>query len=114
MKPVDVSEYRLARKEPLRARPGYVDLPHANKRRAERTELADWMEKTGILAGDLAIKMGVATSTIRLWAAGKAVPGLVHAYRLEQLTEFKVAVVSWLHTTLARKLWEGLEKAGRL
>lgn len=104
-----VTEVEPEGPKPYRQNIGYVGLPRTYSRKAERTDLSTWMEKTGKTAQEVARLMGVSTNSIRLWAAGKAVPSLVAAYRLEVVTEYKVTMLSWMSTRVGRRLWEGLE-----
>lgn len=95
--------------KPYRQNVGYIGLPKAHGRKGERTDLSVWMEKTGRTYQEVAQLMGCSANSVRLWAAGKAVPGLVAAYRLEVVTEYKVTMLSWMSTKLGRRLWEGFE-----
>lgn len=96
----------------VRGKAGYTGLPtQANDRRGGKTEFKRWMEAQGLTAPEVAKQLGVSKGTVRLWANGKLVPGLIHAYRIEVLTNYKVPWLSWLESPTGEHLWKALENA---
>lgn len=74
------------------------------------TPLRRWLDAQDGSVRGLAAAAGLDQQTLQHIAAGKQLPSLLAAFRLEQVTEGAVLAVSWLGTDLARSLWAQMEE----
>lgn len=79
-----------------------------NERPMCETALRIWMSETGTTAATIARQVGRARALVGWWADGKQMPSLIDAFKLEQLSEGKVPVASWLGTELGQHLWNNI------
>ncbi len=54
--------------------------------------------------------LGVSHRSVQYWAGGQAMPSLLLAFKIEQYTQGKVPVASWLGTALARAKWSSKDR----
>jgi hypothetical protein len=64
-----------------------------------------YCERVSVSILSVARKVGVSYWTAWCWHAGRNVPSLVHAFKLEQATGGGVPAVSWLATPAAQLEW---------
>lgn len=73
------------------------------KRTGCPTPLNEWLLVSGVSIGELARGCGVERNTVKAWKRGTALPSLVCAVLLQQVTKGGVPVASWMGTELARQ-----------
>lgn len=96
----------------------YGKAPH--RRPISDTPLDAWLRARQISRTAFARSLGVTHRTVHLWCNNQALPDLVNAFRISQLTEGGVAPSMWMGTELAKFLmvhdkadWEGTREKRR-
>jgi len=51
--------------------------------------------------------MGISYATVGSWRWGRYIPGVVHAFKLEAVTNGGVPASSWLGMDSAKRIWAG-------
>jgi hypothetical protein len=74
------------------------------------TRLNQWLKEVGMSRAAFCRKVGACDRIVQLWADGCSMPGLVFAYKIEEVTAGQVPVASWLGTEIGRRQWNALNK----
>lgn len=72
---------------------------------SEETPLGAWLRKRGVSPYAFARRVGADATQVRGWCSGRSLPGLLYAFKIDQLTEGGVPPESWLGTGLAKLKW---------
>ena len=75
------------------------------RRVGEETIFFKWIKMKNKTYEQVAELTGTSARSVKYWASGQALPSLLSAFRIEQITQGKVPVASWLGTALAKAKW---------
>ena len=81
------------------------------RRMGEETVFLKWIQMKGYTLKQVGKMLNASARSVQYWAGGQAMPTLLSAFRIEQVTQGKVPVASWLGTALARAKWNDGERA---
>src|SRR5262245_60711426 len=96
------------------AEEGSIYREERYKHPIEFTALNQWMVESKVSNKRMAKMVGCSTRSIVFWKQGQSIPVLVYAFKIEQITEGKVSVESWLGTMLGKQQWDNCGKPGRI
>lgn len=71
------------------------------------TPLFEYFDRTKKTEYWLAKTMRVAIKSVHNWNYGISLPSLVHAFKLQQITDGEIPASAWLGTDLAKAQWKG-------
>lgn len=73
----------------------------------DASPLGVWLTKRGISVYSFARQIEADYKLCRLWATGRAIPGLIYAFKIDQATGGGVAPSMWIGTTIGQLQWRG-------
>lgn len=79
---------------------------HTSRRPSCETLLDQWMSKEGWSTQAFAATLGIDRKRLEYMRAGKALPTLVWAFKIEKATGGKVAASSWLASDIGQATWK--------
>lgn len=75
----------------------------------EETIFGKWIKMKNLTYGQVATMIGASVRSVKYWAYGQSLPCLIFAFKIEQKTQGKVPVASWLNTAIAKAKWNAHE-----
>jgi transcriptional regulator with XRE-family HTH domain len=90
-----------------------MGLVEAYKRPKEMTQLREWLQENNMTMEAFARKMGTNKTHVGWWATGRTLPGLIYAFRIEQVTAGGVPASYWLGTLLGKMQWNSISSRAR-
>lgn len=73
-----------------------------------------WLKAHGISKNKAALLIGCSAKMIDLWCAGRVIPGLLYAMKIEQVTSGGVGMEMWVGTSIGKYQWNEIEKRIRV
>lgn len=72
--------------------------------------LHEWIKAHGLSRDAFAKLVGCNGKMVDFWCDGQVIPGLIYAFKIEQVTEGSVSAEMWLGTDIGKFYWRDLER----
>lgn len=69
------------------------------------TIFGNWIKHKNFTFGHVASLTGASIRSVKYWAHGQALPSLLFAFKIDQISQGKVPVASWMDTAIAKAKW---------
>ena len=90
-----------------------MGLVEVSQRPKEMTQLREWLQEQGMTLEAFSRLIGTNKTHVGWWATGRVIPGLVYAFRIEQVTKGGVPASYWIGTMLGKMQWNSISSRAR-
>ncbi len=84
-----------------------------NKRPQQETLLGIWLKAHSISKDQFGRLVGCAPKMVDFWCAGRCIPGLLYAFKIEQVTGGGIGVETWLGLDIAKLEWNRIQRRAK-